>query len=429
MKKVGKLFLGLLLGVTFLIAGCSDGSSNNNAALMAMMSSQSNTGTGGNVSADGNSADEGYVGSFSTEILNAVSLAKTLDSANEKVILFYYRPDKSYSNWGLWLWPDGGDGAPGYDDTNGKFQKDDSTGLGYLILDSNLLKTATAQLAAINSGANLNFIIRDANWGKDPGDDQIMPLSTGVKHYLVISGDKNVYSLAENMSPSFSSAILESTTTLKVVLGVKYGLKKTADSNGFTFVANDGTSIPVADCVNYNHKDDRSKNFTDSIFMTLSSTIDTSKTWTLKHDKFGAISVNTNGIIGKALEKIVYNDSDLGLTLSGNAATFKVWAPLASDVKLLVYADASKVGTFKAATVAAKASGSTTEEELKGTPAIDPVQMTKDDATGVWSAKLDDGAKFGRPWTKAPFPMAANTASRITRRSSKPASILPWSPL
>ncbi len=394
MKKVGKLFLGLFLGLTFLVTGCSDGSSSNNAALLAMMGSSSGSSSSGNLSADGNSADEGYVGSFAQPILNSVTLANSLDSANEKVILFYYRADKAYSNWGLWLWPDGGDGSPGYDDTNGKFQTDSSTGLGYMILDSNLLTTATAQLAAINANQNLNFIIRDANWNKDPGSDQVMPISEGYKHFLVISGDSNVYKISSNMSPTISSATLETTSALKVVLGVKYGLKKTADPNGFTFVANDGTSIAVADCVNYNYQSDRSKNYTDTIYMSLSSTVDTSKTWTLKHDKFGQIAVSTNGIIGQALKDIKYTGDDLGLTLSGTSGTFKVWAPLASDVKLLIYADASKVGTFKAATVAAKASGSTTEEELKGTPAVDPVQMTKDEATGVWSVTVSNATSY-----------------------------------
>ena len=80
--------------------------------------------------------------------------------------------------------------------------------------------------------------------------------------------------------------------------------------------------------------------------------------------------------------------NDLGVTFNGASATFKVWAPLASDVKLLVYDDVEKVGSFKPATVAAKSSGSTDEVELYGEPSIDPIAMTIDPVTGVWSYEL-----------------------------------------
>lgn len=332
----------------------------------------------------------GTIGEFPASIKSGAELVKTLDSSNQNVILLYYRPDGQYSNWGLWLWPDGGDGAPGWDDTSGKFKKDSSSGIAYMVLDSSLLKTSTAALAAITSSANLNFIIRDPNWAKDPGDDQVMDLASGNKHFMVISGDKNVYSITENMSPSFSSVLMESPTTMKVVLGVKYGLKTSADSNGFSLVSNDGSVIAVKDVVNYANKTDRSKNFTDTVLITLASAVDASKSWSLQHEKFGKISVNTNAAVKESLNDFLYSGSDLGLTLDSNGATFKVWAPTASDVKLLLYASSADVGTFQSATVAAKASGSTTEKELYGKPAVDPVQMTFDKNTGIWTSTQKD---------------------------------------
>ena len=86
--------------------------------------------------------------------------------------------------------------------------------------------------------------------------------------------------------------------------------------------------------------------------------------------------------------------NDLGVTFNGASATFKVWAPLASDVKLLVYDDVEKVGSFKPATVAAKSSGSTDEVELYGEPSIDPIAMTIDPATGVWSYELSNYSAY-----------------------------------
>lgn len=83
----------------------------------------------------------------------------------------------------------------------------------------------------------------------------------------------------------------------------------------------------------------------------------------------------------------------LGLTLNGASATFKTWAPSATSVNLLLYTDSTKIGNFKAATVAAKASGSCDETELKGTP--DKTEaMTSDSTTGVWSATISDATSY-----------------------------------
>ena len=86
----------------------------------------------------------GTVGDFPKDYKNAVAVAKVLDPEDEKVILFYFRKDGNYSPWGLWLWPDGGDGKQGYTDTDGKFQTDSETGLGYIILDSSVLSAESA---------------------------------------------------------------------------------------------------------------------------------------------------------------------------------------------------------------------------------------------------------------------------------------------
>lgn len=58
-----------------------------------------------------------------------------------------------------------------------------------------------------------------------------------------------------------------------------------------------------------------------------------------------------------------YDGDDLGITLAGSKATFKTWAPLATDVKLLLFKDASS---------------------LSKEPA-DSKAMTFDGKTGVWS--------------------------------------------
>ena len=103
----------------------------------------------------------------------------------------------------------------------------------------------------------------------------------------------------------------------------------------------------------------------------------------------------TAGITSDLLDTLgkTYDGDDLGLTLEGNTATFKVWAPLAEKASLLLYEDVTKVGNFKAATVAAKSSGSADEPELKGSPA-ETLEMAKDSGTGVWSISGVDVSKY-----------------------------------
>ena len=102
------------------------------------------------------------------------------------------------------------------------------------------------------------------------------------------------------------------------------------------------------------------------------------------------------GVLASMIDEIgwTYDGNDLGVTFEGTKAKFKMWAPLASKVSLLLYDDVADVGNFKATTVEANACGSTEETELKGTPAVDPIVMTKDNATGVWSYELADYSAY-----------------------------------
>ena len=102
------------------------------------------------------------------------------------------------------------------------------------------------------------------------------------------------------------------------------------------------------------------------------------------------------GVLASMIDEIgwTYDGNDLGVTFEGTKAKFKMWAPLASKVSLLLYDDVADVGNFKATTVAANACGSTEETELKGTPAVDAILMTKNNATGVWSYELTDYSAY-----------------------------------
>lgn len=376
MKKL-KVLTALLAGVAIFFASCASDSGGDDSVKTEVA--------------------PGTVGKATDELLAAADLLKEVDSNNEKTILFYYRKDGNYADWALWLWENGGNGELAYSSTVGKFKSKNITyneisyNIGYMELDPAMFAdSAPLVKKAIEEKSNLNFIIRDGKWNKDPGEDQAFDLSGGT-HFMVISGDKDVYPVSTVMTPFISSASMETLTTMKVTLSVKYGLESIPSSNGFVVKATDGTEAIISDVVNYNAKDKRSENFTNTLFVKFNSALDLKKNWKISNEKFepsGGREISTQNAVKISLNDYKYEGDDLGLTLDSQKATFKVWAPIASDVKILFYDDVSKVGNFKPETVALNVSGSTTEESLKGEPSGSE-QMILDKDSGIWSYTLD----------------------------------------
>lgn len=337
----------------------------------------------------------GTIGSADPALLATAKLAQQVDPDNSKVILFYYRPDGKYTDWGLWLWPTGGEGQPGYDATSKKAKSETVEGLKIGYWDISTLTSSVTELQnLITSKEDMNLIIRDASWSKDPGIDQVIPLSSGNKHFMVLSGDSAVYTVADTYEPTLVNATSLSTNTIKLTLSVTLGLETSASDNGFVLTYDDGSSVTISDVVNYENQNNRYKNNAKYLLLKTASKIDPTKTYTLTHPSFKPAEGINVSILGAVGDSVTYDGDDLGLTLEGNKATFKTWAPIASEVELLLYTSSADVGTFKAETIAAKALGATTEIELLGTPAVDPIAMTKDVQTGVWSCTIEDVSSY-----------------------------------
>lgn len=335
----------------------------------------------------------GTIGSADPALLATAKLAQQVDPDNSKVILFYYRPDGKYTDWGLWLWPTGGEGQPGYDATSKKAKSETVEGLKIGYWDISTLTSSVTELQnLITSKEDMNLIIRDASWSKDPGVDQVIPLSSGNKHFMVLSGDSAVYTVADTYEPTLVNATSLSSNTIKLTLSVTLGLETSASDNGFVLTA-DGSPVTISDVVNYENQNNRYKNNAKYLLLKTASKIDPTKTYTLTHSSFKPAEGINVSILGAVGDSVTYDGDDLGLTLEGNKATFKTWAPIASDVELLLYTSSADVGTFKAETIAAKALGATTEIELLGTPAKIE-KMTKDVQTGVWSCTIEDVSSY-----------------------------------
>ena len=113
--------------------------------------------------------------------------------------------------------------------------------------------------------------------------------------------------------------------------------------------------------------------------------MDLSKTWFLKKSNFlpeKGYKITTATPLKDSVKNLEYDGDDLGVTIDGTTATFKVFAPLASEVNLLLYANwedaKDDVNNAKAQSV--------TDDLTNGTRQ----PMILDEATGVYSIKIDD---------------------------------------
>ena len=194
------------------------------------------------------------------------------------------------------------------------------------------------------------------------------------KHFYFIYGQKDIYdSATECKGLKNASIVSEDGNTLNLVV---FGCKSATKDN-FTVTDKTGAELTIA-----------SVNATDtSAKITLTNGDVSKRPYSVTLKGSDTVSANISSDLIDELN-LKYEGDDLGVKISGNSATFKVWAPSASKVSILFYDSVDDIGTYKDLTVKAKANGGTDEVELKGSPS-ETQEMAVDNETGVWSYTLN----------------------------------------
>lgn len=356
----------------------------------------------GGFDSDSPDVEPGTIGTVDEVALAAQKVASSVDSDYSKYVLVYKEDGKtSYSDRGLYMWT-----SAGKTSTNSLTDiTQDGYSFGYMVFyDGTSLAAGLPDevKTAFDSdpAKNVKVIIKNLGdgWSWQTPDNELST-SLGVKHFLVTSAatskeSSSVVSIPESgFEPMITKAVSKSATKIRVDLSVSYGLETVADSNGFVVKDGNGTEIGVADVVNYEYQNNRNRNNATSVLLTTSQTLSDKSTYYVSHPSFKpafGLEITPIGIVKGAA---AYSGDDLGLTLDGNKATFKTWAPLATEVKLLVYSSVSDVGTFNEKAINDKSVGSLDEKELLGSPA-ETYTMTKDSATNVWSYTIDNVSSY-----------------------------------
>ncbi|MDY6352927.1 MAG: type I pullulanase [Lachnospiraceae bacterium] len=244
---------------------------------------------------------------FSGIRLDAMAAGET------KVSFHYYRSDGKYSDWDVWFWADGVDG------TAGKFQKK---------TDKNGCAVTSFTVPA--GGDKLSFIVRKGgdSWaGKDVDKDQSIDLSAAKKGKL----DVYVFSGIEGYATKFGNTVAQASSASKTSISVtmmKAFDKKTDAKKAFS----------VTNSVKKKFAISKVKAAKNVYTLTLKKPISYRYTTYVTYDGVKTRVTTPDYYSTKEFEKAyTYTGNDLGASYKASATTFRLWAPLASKVKLNLY--------------------------------------------------------------------------------------------
>lgn len=249
---------------------------------------------------------------FSFQSVKAVSNSKTTE-----VIIHYKEQSGNTKEWNLWTWGENANGK------SYEFTGEDDFG----------------KYAKINIDGDYNrvgFIIRTNEWEKDGGDRWIENIKDGRAEVWILSGDDKVYNSKPSSDLSIQKATIDSFNEITVTTNVPFHIKeRNIEIEG----------IKIKDISPY---DINSGDITNKVKIITEQKIDLKQTYKVKIENVA----DTNTEIGKVIRSeefdklFYYSGNDLGNIYTPQHTKFRVWAPTASEAKLVTYKKWNdKIGT------------------------------------------------------------------------------------
>ncbi|MGG1610294.1 type I pullulanase [Bacillus wiedmannii] len=249
---------------------------------------------------------------FSFQSVKAVSNSKTTE-----VIIHYKEQSGNTKDWNLWLWGENANGK------SYEFTGEDEFG----------------KYAKINIDGDydrVGFIIRTNEWEKDGGDRWIENIKDGRAEVWILSGDDKVYNSKPSSDLSIQKATIDSFNEITVTTNVPFHIKERK-------IEIEGIKIK-----NISPYDINSGNITNKVKIITEQKIDLKQTYKVKIENVA----DTYTEIGKVIRSeefdhsFYYGGNDLGNIYTPQHTKFRVWAPTASEAKLVTYKKWNdKIGT------------------------------------------------------------------------------------
>ncbi|MBN2876742.1 MAG: type I pullulanase [Bacilli bacterium] len=245
----------------------------------------------------------------------------------DTLIVHYFRYNGDYGDgWNLWMWPENGNGnAYNFDTTDSEIVTD---GFG-----------AVATIDMVENGMNtvskIGVIVRLNNWErKDVDKDRFInvpeTVENGELHIYLVEGDERIgYSIDDPNGPDKTDKIISA--YFIDVKTISFSMTSVVSEADITLKINDVVTEP--------------KNITlvqNKGTMELNSDVDLSNTYVIEVDFSGNTKdyiVTFDGIYDTEafVDAYFYDGDDLGAIVDGNTTSFKVWAPISSQVVLNIY--------------------------------------------------------------------------------------------
>ncbi len=264
---------------------------------------------------------------FNTIMLLSINLFAASGSNN--LYLHYYRFDGNYSNWNVWLWQHEPDSLEGSAYNFVDDQTDEAYNFGGKVVIIDLDEV-------FPDATQLGIIIRKGDWQeKDIDNDRFIDLGDrNNKHFYFVEGDPLIgTSIDDPQGPSkehkFKKVQFVDDNKIEMVASTEI------DSNKITLFKNEfEITSKISNISLSDNKEEGTLTLSENLDYTATYEI---KTTFLDQDETTQI-VSFEGMYDKdSFNDSFYTDEELGAIYSLESTTFKVWAPLASEVKVNIY--------------------------------------------------------------------------------------------
>ncbi|XLP24562.1 type I pullulanase [Bacillus toyonensis] len=249
---------------------------------------------------------------FSFQNVKAVSNSKTTE-----IIVHYKEQSGNTKDWNLWMWGENANGK------SYEFTGEDEFG-------------KYAKIKIDGDYNRVGFIIRTNEWEKDGGDRWIENIKDGRAEVWILSGDEKVYNSKPSSDLTIQKASIDSFNEITVTTNVPFNSKEQK-------IEIEGIKIKEINPFDKNGGD-----ITNKVKIITEQKIDLKQTYKVKIENLAY----TNTEIGKVIRSeefdklFYYSGNDLGNIYSPQHTKFRVWAPTASEAKLVTYKKWNdKIGT------------------------------------------------------------------------------------
>ncbi len=249
---------------------------------------------------------------FSFQNVKAVSNLKTTE-----IIVHYKEQSGNTKDWNLWMWGENANGK------SYEFTGEDEFG-------------KYAKIKIDGDYNRVGFIIRTNEWEKDGGDRWIENIKDGRAEVWILSGDEKVYNSKPSSDLTIQKATIDSFNEITVTTNVPFNIKEQK-------IEIEGIKIKEINPFDKNGGD-----ITNKVKIITEQKIDLKQTYKVKIENLAY----TNTEIGKVIRSeefdklFYYSGNDLGNIYSPQHTKFRVWAPTASEAKLVTYKKWNdKIGT------------------------------------------------------------------------------------